>query len=87
MVERPWRHKEYQPWLGEFKGFLDRICIFHPQRKHKTRDCDRLHGFVDEVLKMAKGANQEKSLKNPRVTSPKLTRRSTTYMVAPIHTS
>jgi hypothetical protein len=28
-VELPHRHKEYRPRLCEFKGFLDRICIFH----------------------------------------------------------
>jgi hypothetical protein len=39
-VERPCHNKEYWPRLGEFEGFLDQICIFHPQRKHKTRDCD-----------------------------------------------
>jgi hypothetical protein len=36
---------------------LDRICIFHPQGKHKTRDCDRLQGFASGVLKTT---NQEK---------------------------
>jgi hypothetical protein len=41
-VERPHYHKEYWPRLGEFEGFLDRICIFDPQGKHKRRDCDRL---------------------------------------------
>jgi hypothetical protein len=30
VVERPWCNKEYQPKPGEFEGFLDRICIFHP---------------------------------------------------------
>jgi hypothetical protein len=39
-VEWPHHHKEYQTRSGEFEGFLDRICIFHPQGKHKTRDCD-----------------------------------------------
>jgi hypothetical protein len=29
-VEQPRHTKEYQPRLGEFEGFLDRICIFHP---------------------------------------------------------
>jgi hypothetical protein len=29
-VERPHCHKEYWPRPGEFEGFLDRICIFHP---------------------------------------------------------
>jgi hypothetical protein len=45
---------------------LDHICFFHPQGKHKTQNCDRLKGFVDEVLKTAKGANQEKKLKEPK---------------------
>jgi hypothetical protein len=45
---------------------LDRICIFHPQGKDKTRDCDRLQGFTDEVLKKAKKANQEKKLEEPK---------------------
>jgi hypothetical protein len=35
-LERPRPQKEYRPRLGEFKGFLDRICIFYPQGKHKT---------------------------------------------------
>jgi hypothetical protein len=30
VVEWPHRHKEYRPKPGEFEGFLDRICIFHP---------------------------------------------------------
>jgi hypothetical protein len=29
VVEQPHLHKEYRPKAGEFKGFLDRICIFH----------------------------------------------------------
>jgi hypothetical protein len=29
-VDGPRRNKEYWPWPGEFEGFLDRICIFHP---------------------------------------------------------
>jgi hypothetical protein len=60
MMEWQRRNKEYWPRLGEFEGFLDRICIFHPQGKHKTWDCNQLQGFADEVFKMAKGANQEK---------------------------
>jgi hypothetical protein len=36
VVEWPRHHKEYRPRPGQFKGFLDRICIFHPQEKHKT---------------------------------------------------
>jgi hypothetical protein len=51
--------------MGEFEGFLDRICIFHPQGKHKTRDCDWLQG-LDEVLKTAKGVDQEKKLKESK---------------------
>jgi hypothetical protein len=36
VVEQPHRHKEYRPRLGEFEGFLDHICIFHPWGKHMT---------------------------------------------------
>jgi hypothetical protein len=66
MVEWPWRNKEYRPRPGEIEGFLDRICIFHPQRKHKTWNCDQLQGFADEVLKMAKWADQEKKPDEPK---------------------
>jgi hypothetical protein len=41
-VECPQCNKEHQPKPDEFKGFLDRISIFHPQGNHKTRNCDRL---------------------------------------------
>jgi hypothetical protein len=34
--------------------------------KHKTRDYDRLQGFTDEVLKTAKGGDQEKKPKEPK---------------------
>jgi hypothetical protein len=64
-VERLQCNKEYWPKPNEFEGFLDRICIFHPEEKHKTQKCDRLQGFVEEVLKMAKEANQEKKPKEP----------------------
>jgi hypothetical protein len=39
-VEQLRCNKEYQPKPGEFEGFLDHICIFHPQGKYKARDCD-----------------------------------------------
>jgi hypothetical protein len=43
-VQQPRRNNEYRPRHrprpGEFKFFLDRICIFHPQGKHKTQDYD-----------------------------------------------
>jgi hypothetical protein len=59
-VEQPRHNKEYRPRPNEFEGFLDRIYVFHPQGKHKTRDCDCLQGFTDEVLKTANGPDQEK---------------------------
>jgi hypothetical protein len=71
VVEQPWCNKEYRPRPGEFEGFLDCIIIFHPQEKHKTWDCDRLQSFADEVLKTAKGANQEKKTKEPKSDFPK----------------
>jgi hypothetical protein len=45
---------------------LDHICIFHPQGKHKNWDCDQLQVFTDEVLKMAKKANQDKKPEEPK---------------------
>jgi hypothetical protein len=60
-VERLGCTKEYQ-----FVGFLVRICIFHLQGKHKTRDCGRLQGFADEVLKTAKKASHEKKPEEPK---------------------
>jgi hypothetical protein len=59
-VERSRHNKEYRPWPGEFEGFLDRICIFHHQVKHKTWDWNRLQGFTGKVLKMAKKDDHEK---------------------------
>jgi hypothetical protein len=56
-VEHLRRNKEYRPKLGEFEGFLDHNCIFHPQGKHKTQNYDRLKDFADEVLKTAKGTD------------------------------
>jgi hypothetical protein len=53
-IERPHCNKEYQPRLGEFEGFLDQIYIFQTQGKRKTQDCDRIQGFIDEVLKTTK---------------------------------
>jgi hypothetical protein len=71
-VERSRRNKEYQSQLGEFEGFLDQICIFHPQGKHKTQDCDLLQGFTDEVLKMGKKADQEKKPEYPKGDFPEV---------------
>jgi hypothetical protein len=65
-VERPHCNKEYQPRLGEFEGFMDLTCIFHPQEKHKIRDCDQLQCFTNEVLKTVKKANQEKKPEEPK---------------------
>jgi hypothetical protein len=70
-LEQPRCNKEYRPRLGEFEGFLDHICIFHPQGKHKTWNYDRLQGFTDEVLKTAKGADQEKKPEEPKGSFPK----------------
>jgi hypothetical protein len=66
VVEWSWCNKEYRPRSGEFEGFLDRISIFHPKGKHKTQDCDWLQGFTGEVLKMARKADQEKKLEEPK---------------------
>jgi hypothetical protein len=65
-VEGSWCNKGYRPRSGEFKGFLDCICIFHPQGKHKTQDCDWLQGFADEVLKTAIVADQDRKPNEPK---------------------
>jgi hypothetical protein len=39
---------------------------FPPQGKHKPRDCDRLQGFADEVIKTAKLAEQAKKPEDPK---------------------
>jgi hypothetical protein len=43
-VESPCHHKEYWPRPGEFHGFLDRICIFHP------RECTRSESATDSKV-------------------------------------
>jgi hypothetical protein len=60
MVQPQCNRTKYWPQPREFEGFFDVICIFHPQGKHKTRDCNCLQAFADEVLKSAKKANQDK---------------------------
>jgi hypothetical protein len=69
-VERPHHNKEYRPQHVEFKGFLDLICICHPQGKQKTRDCDQLQGFVYEVLKLDKKVDQEMKSEDPNCDFP-----------------
>jgi hypothetical protein len=70
-VEWPHRNKKYWPRPGEFEGFLYRICIFHPQGKHRTRDYNRLQRSTDEVLKTTKKVDQEKKPKDPKGDFPK----------------
>jgi hypothetical protein len=71
-VECPSRNKtEYRPLSGKYESLLDGICIFHPQGKHKTRECNRLQGFVDEVLKLARMAEQEKKSEDLKSDFPK----------------
>jgi hypothetical protein len=43
---------------------------FPPQGKHKTRDCNRLQGFRDEVLKTTKKTYQEKKPEDPKEDFP-----------------
>jgi hypothetical protein len=49
---------------------------------HKTWNCDRLQGFADEVLKMVKGADQEKIPEQTKGVFPEAHKGSTTSMVA-----
>jgi hypothetical protein len=86
-MERPRFNKEYWPKSGEFEGFLDRICIFTP--RESTRPETVIDAKVSQMRcsRWPKGPIKRKSPKSPRVTSPKLIRRSTTSMVAPTHMS
>jgi hypothetical protein len=54
----------YRPLPDMYVGYLDGICMFHPHRKHKTRVCNKLQGFANEVLKSAKKVEQEKKMDN-----------------------
>jgi hypothetical protein len=62
--------KEYRPRPGEFEGFLDHICIFHP------RESTRPETMADSR------SIKRRSPKSARVTSPKLIKMSTTFSVA-----
>jgi hypothetical protein len=44
---------------------------FSPPGKAQDRNCDRLQGFTDEVLKTAKGAHQAKKPEEPKGNFPK----------------
>jgi hypothetical protein len=83
VVERPWHNKEYRPKPGEFEGFLDHICIFHPRKTTRLRTVTDSKVSQMKCSRRSKGPIMRKSLKNPTMTSPKLTRRSTTSMVTP----
>jgi hypothetical protein len=48
---------------------------------HKTWNYDRLQCFINEVLKSAKKADQEKKPEDPKGKFPDAQRRSTTSMV------
>jgi hypothetical protein len=81
-VEQPCRHKEYRPRPGEFEGFPDHICIFHP------RESRRLEIVTDSMvlqMRFSRCPNQlimRGSSRIPRVSSPRRTRRSTIFLVA-----
>jgi hypothetical protein len=81
-VEWPQHNKEYRPRLGEFEGFLDRICIFTP--RESTRPGIATNSKVSQMKysERQKGLIKRRSPKNLRATSSKLTRRPTISMVA-----
>jgi hypothetical protein len=84
-----WLHHqmEYQRRPGEYEGFLDCICIFHP------RQSARPDTVIDsKVLQMRFSRRPSEPIKRrspriPRVTSPRLIKRSTTSLVALTHLS
>jgi hypothetical protein len=87
VVEWPWCDKEYMPKLGEFEGFLNRICIFHPGEGTRPETMTDSKVLQMRFSRQPKALINGKSLRSPRASSLKLTRRSTTSMVAPSHMS
>jgi hypothetical protein len=61
-VEWPWRHKEYQPRSGEFEGFLDRICIFHP--RESTRPSTVTDSKVSQIWNGSRGLHPSMFFRN-----------------------
>jgi hypothetical protein len=73
--------------LGEFEGFLDRFCIFHPRKSTRSETAIESKDLQMRFSRWPKGLISRKSPKIPGATSLKLIRRSTTSMVAPSHMS
>jgi hypothetical protein len=57
---------EYRPWPGEFNVFPDGKCIFHPQGRHKIRDCFKLLGFAYVAKKMAQEPKPDEAAKDQK---------------------
>jgi hypothetical protein len=86
-VEWPHRHTEYRPWPSEFEGFLDCICIFSPRESTRPETATDSKVLQMRFSRQPSRPIERKSLRIPRVTSPRLIKRSTTFFVAPIQIS
>jgi hypothetical protein len=65
-------------WVNSMASWIA-FVFFTPREKHKTRDCDRLQDFADEVLMMAKPANREKKPEDPKGDFP-MARKEVNYI-------
>jgi hypothetical protein len=80
IVEWPHRNKEYRPWPGQFEGFLDRIYIYHPSKSTRLGTATDSKVLQMRCSRLPKRLIKRRSLKNQRVTSPRLIMRSATFM-------
>jgi hypothetical protein len=86
-VERPCRHKEYRPRSGEFEGFLDRICLFHPRKSIRPKTVIDSKILQMRFLRRSNRPIMRRSPRIPNATSLRHTRRSTMFLGAPTRMS
>jgi hypothetical protein len=83
VVERPRHHKEYRLRPGEFKGFLDRFYIFHPRESTRPEIVIDSKVFHMRFSRWPSQPIKRRSPRIPRAISPRLTMRSTIFLVVP----
>jgi hypothetical protein len=83
VVERPRRHKEYRLRPGEFEGFLDHFYIFHPRESTRPEIVIDSKVFHMGFSRWPSQPIKRRSPRIPRAISPRLTMRSTIFLVVP----
>jgi hypothetical protein len=86
-IQQPHRHKEYRPRPGEFEGFLDCICIFHPRESTRPETMTDSKVLQMRFSRQASWPIMRGSLRIPRATSPRCARSSTIFLVTLTHMS